>query len=687
MKTETLLACSGMLAVLVTTLFGKPSTPEIQYRIDPATNRRWPVSLEWRRPLSGAVEEPNRTGNPDAGLLLPVTGLSRRLRETPEAISGPCSPGDVFVIGDDPLDELIVFDRDTTIVGNICILNSGELRIVGGGHLTLVGDITIQGGGSLTIEGAGMTVLQEWTFQFRCLLLDSARFEIRDSEVGFNGQNWSLTTAGSFSSRIENGTFPAGHASTLLVQDASMEITDCRRPGEFIPMDSTRIAISGCDSVILWFNFTEPSGGEFMIPAHDSLISHWEFPDGSVYGIDYRITVDSTSHIIPGILGGEGIDLTVRDSDVAAFGLVFWEGTDDTVAIVGLVNDTEYADFTVDLSDRILRLVDTRIGAWNVYPFDDTLLRLEKTIFGEILASDSSRSEIHTSICDGSGGFVSSDLESELIFIFSTILTQTISRGRSLVLLAESSLPVHRVSAEGASSMILLNTQPAFRPTVVDTAVVVEAFIGLPSITPVDALIDVTGTALITPGPFSLLEMDHYLLEYARGLDPVGAEWVPIDSVGGGAFMDTLGIWNTDGLETGDYLIRLTVVSAPVDTFRLRLPTIKNVRLTESVGVGPGEGGPPTPVTTALHPNAPNPFNPLTDLRFSLRESGPVRIRIHDVRGRVVRTLLDGHVSGGDHTIHWDGTDERGKRLSSGVYLCRMEAEGERFMRKMVLAK
>jgi flagellar hook assembly protein FlgD len=73
---------------------------------------------------------------------------------------------------------------------------------------------------------------------------------------------------------------------------------------------------------------------------------------------------------------------------------------------------------------------------------------------------------------------------------------------------------------------------------------------------------------------------------------------------------------------------------------------------------------------------APNPFRGITTIRFSMPEAGPATLAIHDVAGRRVRTLLDGAVGEGDRRFVWDGRDDTGRALASGVYFYRLQAAG-----------
>lgn len=92
-----------------------------------------------------------------------------------------------------------------------------------------------------------------------------------------------------------------------------------------------------------------------------------------------------------------------------------------------------------------------------------------------------------------------------------------------------------------------------------------------------------------------------------------------------------------------------------------------------------------------LEPAYPNPFNPTTTLRFALPEPSQVALRVFDIRGRLIRTLAQGARPAAQHVARWDGRDDAGLALPSGVYLVRLDAIGVsgRFTSrtKIVLAK
>ena len=88
-----------------------------------------------------------------------------------------------------------------------------------------------------------------------------------------------------------------------------------------------------------------------------------------------------------------------------------------------------------------------------------------------------------------------------------------------------------------------------------------------------------------------------------------------------------------------------------------------------------------------LEQNLPNPFNPRTEIRFVLEQTGPTRLRILDARGALVRELVRGSLEAGPHRILWDGQNAASHEVSSGVYFYELMSGGKRSTRKMVLLR
>ncbi len=103
------------------------------------------------------------------------------------------------------------------------------------------------------------------------------------------------------------------------------------------------------------------------------------------------------------------------------------------------------------------------------------------------------------------------------------------------------------------------------------------------------------------------------------------------------------------------------------------------------VGVEEPPGGRPFP--RILSQNYPNPFGPTTHISFSIDRPGRVVLRIYDVAGRRVRTLIDGPREAKRHVVAWDGRNDKGKPVAAGVYFYKLEAPGWAAAKKMMLVK
>ncbi|MGC9361313.1 MAG: FlgD immunoglobulin-like domain containing protein, partial [Candidatus Syntrophosphaera sp.] len=90
---------------------------------------------------------------------------------------------------------------------------------------------------------------------------------------------------------------------------------------------------------------------------------------------------------------------------------------------------------------------------------------------------------------------------------------------------------------------------------------------------------------------------------------------------------------------------------------------------------------------TQLKGNYPNPFNPETTIRFSLKEAAPVNIGIYNVKGQLVKTLVNDEKASGNHSVVWNGRDDNGSSVSSGVYFYKMNAGKYSSTKKMILMK
>ena len=181
------------------------------------------------------------------------------------------------------------------------------------------------------------------------------------------------------------------------------------------------------------------------------------------------------------------------------------------------------------------------------------------------------------------------------------------------------------------------------------------------------------------------VNQDHY---YVKVSTDNGQTWTPL--------------WNASTL-TGGWTIYSDVVTIPLADY-----AGQSIKLAWHAVDGPGNDGlwyvwfidqvkvegtvsnedVTSPVVqTELHSNYPNPFNPETTIRYSVKEATHVTIEIYNVKGQLVRTLVNEAKSAGNHNVVWNGMDNSGRSISSGVYFYKMKAGAYSSTKKMILMK
>jgi hypothetical protein len=129
---------------------------------------------------------------------------------------------------------------------------------------------------------------------------------------------------------------------------------------------------------------------------------------------------------------------------------------------------------------------------------------------------------------------------------------------------------------------------------------------------------------------------------------------------------------------TGDYTYHVTAIYS--DTYESAASNQVTVQHTDAPT-------PLVPTVTALSGNYPNPFNPSTDVKFSLKEAADVQIDIFNIKGEKVKTLVNDHMEAAYHSVTWNGNDDQGRTVGSGIYFYKMRAGKYTSTKKMILMK
>jgi len=181
---------------------------------------------------------------------------------------------------------------------------------------------------------------------------------------------------------------------------------------------------------------------------------------------------------------------------------------------------------------------------------------------------------------------------------------------------------------------------------------------------------DITGYISVPPGNYTLD------LTLADGTTLVQSYWADLRTLGGGsAVVFASGFLDPSSNQSGEaFGLFFVLADGTVGQFPEGVASVENIS-----GV--------TPSNYSLEQNYPNPFNPSTNIKFSLAVDSKVSLKIFNILGQEVATLLNANIAAGINSINFDAS-----KLNSGVYLYRLEAtgiDGSNFIkiRKMILTK
>ncbi len=105
------------------------------------------------------------------------------------------------------------------------------------------------------------------------------------------------------------------------------------------------------------------------------------------------------------------------------------------------------------------------------------------------------------------------------------------------------------------------------------------------------------------------------------------------------------------------------------------------------VGIEDEAPNPTYPTSFTLYQNYPNPFNPETNIVFSVSQNTHAKVEVFTILGQKVRTVFDGKVTVGTHTVKWDGRDDYGRAVASGIYFYKLSVDKQTQTRKMILMR
>ena len=351
---------------------------------------------------------------------------------------------------------------------------TGSERITEASEL---GDVIVVDGGSLVIEGVPEPGVR---FEGNLWAVGTGRIEILGSVVEFasryHGQ-YALAGVDTAAIRVEDAVYrvtPGVQHGLVVAGAAHLEVLDTDfgdvqlvAAGEAI-LDAARL--NGSFEVIVQDAATvslediprHPGGGRLWVwveigpgtvvdwsPPLPGFVDSWTWPPVAAAGVPQKVTMSRCETLLWPMLVREASDLTLRNVPEDGWVVVGLHLPHDA-AIAQLVNDMYVAEGEVALPDRRLRLVDSRIDTWNLYPQNDAVVEVRDSVLGEILALDASVVRVERTVIDGTGGFLGTRGHSRMTLTDSRVTCTVEAVGDSRLTFHHSAVEPYPADPTGA---------------------------------------------------------------------------------------------------------------------------------------------------------------------------------------------------------------------------------------------
>ncbi len=535
-------------------------------------------------------------------------------------------PGTVFPgkeMSFERADTLYIGD-ETEITGEW--LHSGTIVIYGSGRLyfnkanaTILGDIYLLNESVLQADSSTLYIPQAYFYQRAVVATGGSRVIYRHTTVDHSNLSHSIVLVDSASLELIDVT-NHGFTTNGIYHRSSVYVDGTNQAGEYVIVDDSELEFHNANTVLLWHQFPETAVVDFNFPANDT-VGDYLFSSSvpGVMGIGYSILLDNCTDVMWGMMPATGSDITITGSEIRAIGL--WFMGMDTVEVKGLVNNSYYEDYHTPLDDRNLRLIDCDVTTWSIYPMDQSVVNLSGCIVGEVGPGKRSTLMGSQFFCDGSGGYVWTSDTSFMLAGYSYTSGYVRSQANSILMYAYSSLSGGYLSALHNSIIMAIQCTLPEEPRAYDKGVAWYALIEGPSEAYAGEAVNVTGSAWIDKTPASeLMDFGSYRLYYQEA-ESTGWTEIPVDSLNEKR-KETLGVWNTAGLNPGQYLLKMKLT----DDLGNSVEAVKTFSLQPSFGIDEN--------SNSLVLIYPNPAEDMVTIRLS-EFSEHLTIRITDISGRI----------------------------------------------------
>ncbi len=555
-----------------------------------------------------------------------VFGVTEKLKALKfQKIAEKPAGGDTLIIGVPPNDSLIVtgtFFHN----GPVLVLGNGILRFRNA-NATIVGDVYVWGNHALlTADSSYLYFPQQYFYQRSLVIAGDGKVIYRNTTLDHSGLSNNLVLTDSAYIGLSNVT-NIGFTTCGINKAAEIDIDGINQAGEFVMQDQSKLNFVHAETILLWYEVPNAATFHYTFPDGDTIQSYtFSSATPGITGIEYSIHVDSSTDIMWALMPANGSDVSISDSKIRSIGL--WFLGHDTIPVSGLVDNSTYIDYTADLTDRTLHLVNSSVLTWSLYPMDTVHLNVTGCIVGEI-GSEANCSVITTdAFVDGSGGYWWAT--DHTLMIGENCMAENAIRSSqsAFFIFAYSTLNQGEASSMGNSIMMIVQSQLPGPPVLYDGSCMWFSWIGAPFSAFVDTIVPIPGSAWIDKTPTSqLMDFGWYRMYWQKSGD---TEW---HTIGSKYYTekkdDILANWDTQGLDAGVYYLKLVLSDDTPDSNQTEavcginlLPRIFGVEQISSDNFN-----------IRIFPD---PVNENSMISFDLPVEEDVEISISDISGKII---------------------------------------------------
>jgi hypothetical protein len=551
--------------------------------------------------------------------------------------------------------------------GPVFILNNGVLKMHNA-SFTNIGDVYVFQSGRLLADSSTLFFPQQYFYQRALIAAGAGYVHLETCSLNYGGYSHNMVAADSATVEMNNIYFYDWTTAGLYGKPV-VKINGANLTGEYIMTDEATAEFKNVNTLLLWHHFP------------DSAIINYSFPDGGnlnnftlnngvpgISGIGYSESVDSSQNIWWGLMPVNGSDVTISNSVIRTIGAWFERG--DSVTASGLIDNSNYSNFTAPLTDRNLHLVNSSVQTWSLYVFDSSKVTIGSSILGEVGCMGHSSVTSSQFFLDGSGGYFWATDTSFLVASSVNATSHIRSERNGIFIFGYGTVSNGIASAIGNSVLIVVQSGLPQDPVPYEGGCAWFANIGQASPAFVDTTVNITGSAWIDQGPLgSFLDFGSYSMYY----QPQGAPtWTNLVSGSPTEIRNNvLSAWNTYGLMSGNYLLKLVMKDNLGDS----VEAIKMVTLLPTI-IYVEELSKDNSIVKIF----PNPVSQYSTFEFSLQQPASSYLYIYDVWGQKRETLLIPESANGIQKLRFDAA-----KYPKGIYFYSLSSGGNTSRGKFVV--